>query len=77
MPPRIDPEKCTGCGICADICPLQVFKQAKPQETPDIVFGEECWHCNACVLDCPSEALSLRLPLNYMLLHVDAAAFRK
>ena len=42
MPPRIDPEKCTGCGLCA------------------------------CVLDCPAKAVSLRLPLNYMLLHVDA-----
>ena len=25
MPPVIDPEKCIGCGVCADICPLQVF----------------------------------------------------
>ena len=33
---------------------------------------EECWHCNACVLDCPAKAVSLRLPLNYMLLHVGA-----
>ena len=72
MPPRIDPEKCTGCGSCASICPLQVFRQKQPKTTPEVAYGEECWHCNACVLDCPAKAVSLRLPLNYMLLHVDA-----
>ena len=41
-------------------------------EDPEVAYGEECWHCNACVLDCPAKAVSLRLPLNYMLLHVGA-----
>ncbi|WP_207648120.1 4Fe-4S binding protein [Desulfotruncus arcticus] len=26
------------------------------------VFAEECWHCNSCVLDCPSGAISLEFP---------------
>ena len=43
-----------------------------PPEAAEVAYGEECWHCNACVLDCPAKAVSLRLPLNYMLLHVDA-----
>lgn len=77
MPPRIDQEKCIGCGICVDICPLQVLKQDQPKETPRVLYGDECWHCNACVLDCPKTAISLRIPLNYMLLHVDAATLKR
>lgn len=37
MPPVIDEQKCIGCGVCADICPLQVFSH-KPKEnkTPKV-----------------------------------------
>lgn len=77
MPPRIDAEKCVGCGICADICPMQVFARTAPKTAPTVAYGEECWHCNACVLDCPSKAVSLRLPLNYMVLHRDVSSLHK
>lgn len=76
MPPRVDPEKCSRCGLCVSICPMQVFRPAQARTVPQVAYGDECWHCNACVLDCPSGALSLRIPLNYMLLHVDAASLR-
>ena len=77
MPPVINQELCTGCGTCADICPMNVFEQDSPRTAPRIVYGEECWHCNACVLDCPKKAVTLRIPLNYMLLHVDASQFKE
>ncbi len=73
MPPIIDPEKCTGCGTCAQICPVQVFRFHRAEEkTPRPVFGEECWHCNCCVEDCPAGAIRLRVPVPYMMVHVDA-----
>jgi len=28
-----------------------------------ITYPEECWHCNACVMECPAEAIQLRIPL--------------
>ena len=65
---------CKACGTCVEDCPGYVLEMRPYQEAerPEMMHGEECWHCNACVLDCPAKAVSLRLPLNYMLLHVDA-----
>lgn len=77
MPPIIDPNLCIKCGVCADICPMQLFVQEEKKTVPVVEYGEECWHCNACVLDCPAKALSLRLPLNYQVLHVDANTLKE
>jgi len=62
MAPRIDQDLCTFCGICYDICPQDVFG-FRENEIPTVDYAEECWYCGACVLDCPVEAVRLRLPL--------------
>jgi len=69
MPPVIDREKCICCGTCMDICSEDVFYGSKEGEAPVVSNPEECWHCNACVIDCPSEAVNLRIPLPMMLCH--------
>jgi len=70
MPPLIDRSKCIGCGICVDICQMDVFFGSKNNEVPIISFPEECWHCNACVLECPKEgAIRLRIPLPLMVVY--------
>lgn len=66
MPPVIDKSKCKSCGICADICSEDVFFSSKEKEIPVVTYPEECWHCNACVMDCPTEAIKLRVPLPMM-----------
>jgi len=63
MPPVRDKDKCARCGVCADICPTDVYFGSKPKEIPLITYPDECWHCNACVHDCPKDALRLRVPL--------------
>jgi len=48
-------EKCTGCGICVDVCPagaIEVNEQA-------VVNAEACTGCAACVSECPNEAIIL------------------
>ncbi|MFC2005331.1 ferredoxin family protein [Chloroflexota bacterium] len=69
MPPVIDKEKCTGCGICFDVCNYDVYFGSEGKEIPVVTYPEECWHCSACVLDCPSQAIRLRIPLPAMLLY--------
>ena len=63
MPPVIDRTKCIGCGMCAD-------------KIPEVRRPYECWHCNACVLDCRAKAIELRLPLTHMLLYVDSDSLK-
>ena len=63
MPPVIDEEKCIRCGICADICAVDVYYGSDDKELPTITYGEECFCCCACILECPTEAITLRYPL--------------
>lgn len=64
MPPVIDPALCNACGTCYDLCPQDVFSHAPKSRTPPrVAYPEECWYCGACVVDCPRQAVSLRLPL--------------
>ena len=65
MPPVIDKERCTSCGICEDICPGDIIKMDDDQ--PEIDYPEECFHCGACLVDCPEEAISYRIPLPMLL----------
>lgn len=49
----VDSEKCTGCGICIDVCPtgaIEVNQQA-------VVNEEACSGCAECVSECPNEAI--------------------
>ncbi len=54
MAVKIDNEKCTGCGVCVDICGVNAIKI----ENNKAVVSEECVECCACVNQCPNEAIS-------------------
>ncbi len=53
---KVDQEKCTGCGTCRDVCPVEAIElndeKAKVNE-------EDCVNCGSCVEECPEGALSL------------------
>ena len=42
----------------------------KKKKAPKIAYPEECWHCNACVMDCPKKgAIRLRIPTPMFICH--------
>jgi len=69
MPPIIDQSKCKKCTLCVQICPLDVFE--KNDGVIQVAYPEECWHCRACIIDCPAQAITMRYPLSHMMLHID------
>jgi len=55
MAAKIDPERCTGCGICVEVCPQEAIKVYDIAE----VDGEKCTDCGTCVEECPNEAITI------------------
>ncbi|MBI4691315.1 MAG: 4Fe-4S binding protein [Nitrospirae bacterium] len=51
------PEKCTGCGMCIEVCPRGVFKlQDKKAIVTD---GDLCMECGACANNCEFGAITV------------------
>ncbi|MEL7654432.1 MAG: 4Fe-4S dicluster domain-containing protein, partial [Bacillota bacterium] len=48
---KLESEKCTGCGMCANVCPHGVF--AMEMKKAKIVDLDSCMECGACEKNCP------------------------
>ncbi len=57
----VNPEDCTGCGICIDVCPRGVYKLEI--EKAVISDAEKCENCTACFKQCPEKAISIGVPI--------------
>jgi NAD-dependent dihydropyrimidine dehydrogenase PreA subunit len=53
----IDEQKCTVCGECVKICPVEIYKLVDGR----IVVGgtEECSNCQSCVSVCEPQAITI------------------
>jgi len=51
-------ERCTGCSMCVNVCPHEVFvinnKKAR------IVDKDRCMECGACAKNCASSAIEVK-----------------
>ncbi len=57
--PTIDPEKCSGCGICFEFCPKGCFSMVSDENKVQVSAPYECVVlCNKCMSKCPQGAIS-------------------
>lgn len=54
----LDQEKCSGCGMCLNVCPHAVF--AKKNGKAMIKDRDSCMECGACAMNCPETAISVQ-----------------
>lgn len=57
---RFDPAKCSGVLECYEVCPVGCWAPDVENKRVQLVHGERCIACGACVTQCPSAAIELR-----------------
>ena len=55
---QLNENKCTGCGMCLEVCPHEVFKINASHAV--IQNRDACMECGACSLNCPLGAISVQ-----------------
>ena len=54
----IDPEKCTGCGLCIKVCPTQATSGEKKKA--HTIDNDKCTRCGACIQSCKFDAINVK-----------------
>ena len=54
---ELDRALCTGCGMCVEVCPHQVF--ALEKKLAHITSFDACMECGACAKNCPVSAIRI------------------
>ena len=52
----IDKVTCTNCGLCEDVCPMDVFRTKRGKVY--IAYQNDCCHCLQCMFVCPADAVT-------------------
>jgi ferredoxin len=61
VPKNVDTEKCSQCGVCAEVCPA-----AAVDINPYPQFNQSCFDCFNCVRLCPEDAIEPAIQLDDM-----------
>lgn len=55
MAVTVDESKCTGCGICSEVCPVEAITVDQVAK----IDAATCIDCGSCVDECPNDAISM------------------
>jgi len=53
----LDAKKCTGCGMCTEVCPHAIFDISEGKAYT--IDKDSCMECGACVMNCPAGAIEV------------------
>lgn len=56
------PQKCKGVWQCYEVCPIGCWSKDKQNRVAVFQHGERCIACGACALQCPEQAIELKVP---------------
>lgn len=56
---KIDMERCIGCGMCENYCPVDVIRFNQETKRPVIAYEKDCMICQLCAKQCPVQAIEV------------------
>ena len=58
--PKVDPEKCIACGMCAKVCPEGIISEKKKNNKKYYQADNDyCKGCGICATECPVKAIKM------------------
>ena len=62
VPVIVNEEACIkGCHLCVEVCPLDALA-INPTTGKAYMARDECWYCTPCEVDCPADAITVKIP---------------
>ena len=62
VPVVVDETKCiTGCHVCVESCPVDCLAIDQAKGKSHMKY-DDCWYCLACEVDCPTNAITVKIP---------------